>query len=40
MRGEIFFESFWKRVIVNMMGEEIFLWGGAEAPGTVAFWLQ
>ena len=25
MRGEIFFESFWNVVIVNMMGEEIFM---------------
>ena len=38
MRGEIFFESFWKMVIVNMMGEEFFC--GANAPGTVAFRLQ
>lgn len=37
-QNEIFFEVFWKRVIVNMMGEEFFC--GANAPGTVAFWLQ
>ena len=38
MRGDIFFENFWRGVIVDMMGGGY----GADAPGTgqLGFWLQ